>query len=374
LKELRDILNAVAALAGDERAILATVIDVRGSGYRLPGARMLMTAGGETYGTVSGGCLEADVLERAKRVLSTGRAEVFTYDTTEDENSVFSMNMGCRGVIRILLEAVGKDSPLIGKLRAAQETRTRPQIATLIAATLPPGTSIGGRAFLHGPEIEFENLTAFVADNSDFRDTFLRFSASDSTYAVETFEIPEGTFEISFETIEPPLSLLLFGAGADAVPMARIVSDVGWEVTVFDHRPAFLTPERFPAAKKLVLQAPDETPGKIEADTRTAAVVMTHNYARDRFILPALLESEVFYIGALGPKKRTEQLLAEATVAGINFTAEQIARLYAPVGLDIGAATPEGIALSIISEIQSVLAGRDGGHLREREGSIYDRK
>lgn len=301
MKEIKEILTNVARLADGEKAILATVIDVRGSGYRLPGARMLMLANGDTFGTVSGGCLEADVLERAKKVLSADKAEVFTYDTTGDENSVFSMNMGCRGVIEILLEPIGNDSALLTKMRAAYENR----------------------------------------------------QASDE------FEVP--------------IAIMLFGAGADAVPLVRIAAELGWQVTVHDHRPAFLTAERFPNARELVLQNVDEAP-TVTADDRTAGVIMTHNYTRDRLVLPALLNSDVFYIGALGPKKRTEQLLDEITGDGQTFSPDQIAKLYAPVGLDIGADTPEGIALSIIGEIQSVLRSRCGGHLRDRQGSIYDRK
>jgi len=289
LKEIKEILKQVSALADGEKAILATVVDVRGSGYRLPGARMLILANGDTYGTVSGGCLEADVLERAKKVLASDEAETFTYDTTGDENSVFSMNMGCRGVIDIMLEPIGKDSPLIEKMRSAYFERE----------------------------------------------------------ASSEFEVP--------------VAVMLFGAGADAVPFVRIASELGWQVTVHDHRPAFLTEERFPDARELVLQNVDEPPATIAADDRTAGVIMTHNYQRDRFVLPALLASNVFYIGALGPKRRTEQLLEELAAEGKSFTDDQLARLFAPAGLDIGADTPEGIALSIISELQSVLSSRDGG-------------
>ncbi len=302
MKEITEILKAVDALDDVEKAIIATVIDVQGSGYRMPGARMLMLANGDTIGTVSGGCLEADVLERAKNVFATGEANVFTYDTTGDENSVFSMNMGCRGVIQIKLELVGKESPVILKMRKAYEKRETSQ--------------------------EFE----------------------------------------------PPIAVLLFGAGADAVPLVRIAAELGWHVTVHDHRPAFLTKERFPDTQNLVQQTFDESPAPIYADNLTAGVILTHNYKRDRLILPALLDSKVFYIGALGPKRRTEQLLEELTADGQSFTEEQLSRLYAPVGLDIGADTPEAIALSIISEIQSVLKSRNGTSLRYRNGSIYDRK
>lgn len=302
LKEIKEILRSVLALADGEKAILATVIDVEGSGYRLPGARMLMLASGKTFGTVSGGCLEADVLERAKKILNSGKSEIFTYDTTGDENSVFSMNMGCRGVVQIMLESISKDSPVIAKMRAAYEDR----------------------------------------------------EASDD--------------------FEPPIAIILYGAGADAVPLVRIASELGWQVTVCDHRPAFLTAERFPDAQSLILQDADESPAPIRADNATAGVIMTHNYSRDRDILPALLHSDAFYVGALGPKRRTGQMLEEYAAQGQTFDGAQLERLYAPVGLDIGADTPESIALSIISEIQSVHNQRGGGSLRYREGSIYDRK
>ncbi len=275
------------------------MIDVRGSGYRLPGARMLILADGRTVGTVSGGCLEADVLERAKKVLASGESEVFTYDTTGNEDSVFSLNMGCRGVIDIRLEPVGKFSEVIGKMRTAYEDRL----------------------------------------------------------ANDEFEIP--------------IAVKLFGAGADAVPFVRIATELGWQITVHDHRPAFLTAERFPTAQMLAHQTADDAMTDLETDDRTAIVIMTHNYARDRYILPRALSSDAFYIGALGPKRRTEQLLEEI---GGSFTSDQLARLYAPAGLDIGADTPEGIALSIIGEIQTVISDRNGGHLRDRNGSIYDRK
>ena len=375
MKEIRDILERVAEFGEEGRGVLATVVDLQGSGYRLPGARMLMSVDGETFGTVSGGCLEADVLERAKKVSETGRPEIFTYDTTADESSVFSLNMGCRGVIRILLECVGRDSRLIERLRMANVGRERQAVATLIAAETEAEVNIGGRAFLSDvSHLEFDGLAGFLRGMPELGKACSRFFASGSDSDVGTFESPEGSFEFAFEAIEPPILLLLYGAGADAVPMARIGTQLGWQVTVHDHRPAFLTPERFPAAQKLVLAGPDGIFDAISSDARTAAVIMTHNYGRDRGILPMLLRSNVFYIGVLGPKRRTEQLLGELAAGGDNFTENELSRLYAPVGLDIGADTPEAIVLSIAAEIQSVLKRRGGGHLRDRQGSIYDRK
>lgn len=374
MKEIREILDRVSKLEDGERAILATVIDVRGSGYRLPGARMLILASGETFGTVSGGCLEADVLERAKKVLETGQAEVFTYDTTADENSVFSLNMGCRGVIRILLEAVGKDDPIIRTLGTVTSEHRRLAIATLIDADTKTGNTVGGRAIYgHDGQYHSDGLPESVAGSQQLFDEVEAFFASDTDYCFRTLGTPEGSFEFALECLRPPVSVLLFGAGADAVPFVRIAGELGWQVTVHDHRPAFLTGERFPAAADLILQNVDQCPDAVAAEGRTAAVIMTHNYGRDRLILPALLRSGAFYIGALGPRRRTEQLLEEITAGGDKFTHEQYARLYAPAGLDIGADTPESIALSIIGEIQSVLRSRNGAHLRDRQGSIYDR-
>ena len=374
MKEVKEILEKVSGFGANERAILATVVDVQGSGYRLPGARMLILENGDTFGMVSGGCLEADVLERAKKVLASGRSEVFTYDTTNDENSVFSLNMGCRGVIRILLESVGREDVLLASLHAVREDRKKRTIATLIASNSEVETSLGGRLFYEGDEhFTSHNLPSGLESITSLRDECSNFHATNEDYGFRKLETPEGSYEFAFESLTPPISLLLFGAGADAIPLARIASDLGWQTSVFDHRPVFLTRERFADADRLVLHNDENPIEPINDDPLTVAVIMTHNYQQDLRILPLLLRSNVAYIAALGPKRRTEQLLSEISANGNSFTRDQLARLYAPAGLDIGADTPEAIALSINAEIQSVLKNRDSGHLRDRKGSIYDR-
>jgi xanthine/CO dehydrogenase XdhC/CoxF family maturation factor len=375
MKEIKEILEKVSAFGPEDRAVLATVIDVQGSGYRLPGARMLMLENGDTFGMVSGGCLEADVLERAKKVLTSDRAEVFTYDTRNDEESVFSLNMGCRGVIRILLEPVGRESVLIAHLRGIREDRKERTITTLISSDSRSTVELGGRLFCEGGgNFTTDNLPAFLKDLRSLRDECVSFHDSDKDYDFRKFETAEGSFEFAFESIKPPISLFLFGAGADAIPLARIASDLGWQTSVFDHRPAFLTKERFAEADRLVMHNDENPIEAITGDARTVAVIMTHNYEQDSRVLPLLLKSNVAYIAALGPKRRTEQLLSEVSAKGNSFSHEQLDRLYAPAGLDIGADTPEAIALSIAAEIQTVLKARRGGNLRNREGSIYDRK
>lgn len=359
MKEIREILHEVEKLPAGGRAVLATVVDLQGSGYRLPGARMLIKANGDATGTVSGGCLEADVMERAKRVLETGVAEVFTYDTTAEENSVFSLNMGCRGVMRILMEAVDAASETISAIRSVYRDRVAVCGVVVIRSevdSLPVGRRIRiGDVVPELPSIDADLQT---------------FTESHSSYQTDTYEVGEAMVEVAFERISPPIQLYIFGAGADAVPLADAAHGLGWEVNVCDHRPAFLTNERFPKCDALVSLNRDVSP-EWDVDDLTAFVLMNHNYDRDKTMLPGALRSKAFYVGALGPKRRTEQMMDEL---GRPFTDAELSRFRAPAGLDIGGDTPEAIAISIIAEIQSVLKHRNGGPLRDRQASIYDRK
>ncbi|MBA4121990.1 MAG: XdhC family protein [Acidobacteria bacterium] len=374
-KEIQQIVQKIRSLDANVSAILATVVDVRGSSYRLPGAKMLILEKGETFGTVSGGCLEADVLERANKVLQTGRPSLFTYDTTNDENSVFSLNMGCRGVIRILLEPINNESVLMKTLQTANEQRKKQVVGTLISADSNFDIQIGGRLFYSdGEQFKIENLPDFLIDTTELKNDCQHFFHETNQISHnKTYQTEQGTFEFFLGKINPPTSLLIFGAGVDAIPVSEIGKQLGWKVSVIDHRPAFLNAERFPAADDLILNHTEKLPLNIAFDNQAAAVIMTHNYERDRDVLANLLESNVFYIGALGPKRRAENLLNELTENGKNFSDAQLAKLFAPVGLDIGADTPEAIALSIAAEIQSVQANRAGGFLRLRQGGIYNR-
>lgn len=375
-KEIQQIIGKINSLADKTSVVLATVVDVKGSSYRLPGAKMLITESGETTGTISGGCLESDVLERAKRVLQSGNPQIFTYDTTNDENSVFSLNMGCRGVIRILLEPINSESILMKSLQTANQERTKQTIGTLISADSNFDIQLGGRIFYCEVEqFKIENLPDFLIETTELKNDCRHFfDEANQISHNKTYQTERGAFEFFFEKIAPPISLLIFGAGADAVPVSELGKQLGWKVSVVDHRPAFLNAERFSTADNLILNRTEKLPPDITFDNQTAAVIMTHNYERDRDVLANLLASNVFYIGALGPKRRTENLLNELAENGINFSEAQLARFFAPVGLDIGANTPEAIALSIIAEIQSVQANRAGGFLRLRQASIYNRK
>lgn len=369
MKEIQEILKKVANFSENEKAILATVVDVVGSGYRRPGARMLIDKKGFSIGTVSGGCLEADVLERAKRVLKSNQPTVITYDTTKDENSVFGLGMGCRGIVRILLEPIGKDYYLHRLFNVSFINREQQFIATIISST--KNVSIGSRLFYSEVEqTSFEGLPSELLNSKLFRNDCERFYYQNNVSEVREYKVGEISYEVFFENINPPLNLLLFGAGYDAIPLIKFAKELGWVVTVIDHRSGYANGERLPEADEIIVSNSEDLNEWVFNDENSVGVIMTHNYERDRNILHRLLNSSCQYVGALGPKKRTEKLLAEI---GETFSDEQLAKLHAPIGLDIGAETPEEIALAIVAEIKSVLGNRKGGFLRERNGSIYGR-
>jgi len=370
--ELREILDRTAS-NGAEEMILATLVDVQGSGYRLAGARMLIDRNGKSIGTVSGGCLEADILERAKRVLRTGQPTVVSYDTTKDDNSVFGLRMGCRGVVRVLLERANENETL-GFIRECFDRRQQGSITTLISKTESVDIALASRYFSRSdtPMIaarsgaELNGLFSPVSRGAAV-------AMKDGRSRCEIYQTNAGNAEFFHEVIDPPTAILIFGAGYDAVPLARLAAQLGWRIAVIDRRPAWTTADRFPDADEIVVSRAESLGDEYFEDINSVAVVMNHNYDSDRAILGRLLHSSCRYIGVLGPKQRTEQLLQDLRQQGIEITKALLNKLYAPVGLDIGASTPEGIALSIGAEIQAVLAGRKGGPLKDREGPIYDR-
>lgn len=368
MKEIQEILKKIENFALDEKAILATVVAVVGSGYRRPGAKMLIDENGYSVGTVSGGCLEADVLERAKKVLRTGEPTMITYDTTRDENSVFGLSMGCRGIVRILLEVFEKGN-LLHRILLAAAKRSRQFVGTVVSAG--GEKQIGGRVvFDQKNDFYYENVTAAIEESGELKNDVRKFFERNDQAELRNYQFGEKDFEIFFENINPALNLLLFGAGYDALPLVRFAKEIGWHVTVIDHRPAFADKQRLPEADEIIVSTSEDLPEELFQDENSAAVIMTHNYERDRNILRRLLNSKCRYVGALGPKKRTEKLLEEI---GENYTLPQLEKLHAPIGVDIGADTPESIALAIAAEIQASLKNRSGGFLRERQGSIYDR-
>lgn len=331
MKELPAIVAALLATPAP-RAVLATLVAVEGSSYRRPGARLLLLEDGRRIGSISGGCLEEDVITRAAKVRETGVAEVVVYDTSAENDLVWGVGLGCHGVVRVLIEPLPA-APTWAQALGRNFIQRRPSELTIV----------------HGGEDRATWGTRLAAPG-DCPD-------------------PERLFA---ETIAPATALAIFGAGDDAQPLARLARELGWHVTIADPRAAFATAARFPTADRLLVGPAAGLVAQANPDSATLAVVMTHHYVHDVPLLRDLLARPLAYLGLLGPRQRAEKILADLAADGSTITPAQRARLHAPVGLDLGADGPEQVALSILAEMQAVLAGRDARPLRERTRPIHE--
>ncbi|MGZ8231807.1 MAG: XdhC family protein [Burkholderiales bacterium] len=372
MKELEKIVNeAQAARAAGRTAALATVVGIEGSAYRLPGARMLIVDDRWVAGSISGGCLEDDVVLRAREAVAENEASTATYDTTSDDDVVFGVGLGCKGIITILIEPVslaGSGVDFIAFAKRCLDERVTGAAATVIRTEGTTSVRIGSRLVSRAGAVQ-----------SDIAHATLEAKIITALPGLEgasliRLQLEGGAAFVFVERIDPPTPLIVFGAGHDAMPVVRLAKDLGWHVTLVDHRPAYATPERFPDADRIVVGTPAEVFARLTLDAGALALVMTHNYLRDLELLGRLLPSPVRYLGVLGPRRRTDQLLADLKEKGVEPDSAQLERLYAPVGLDIGSEGPAEVAMSILSEMQAVMTRHRGGYLRERKRPIHQRE
>ncbi|MFI5341201.1 MAG: XdhC family protein [Candidatus Methylomirabilales bacterium] len=375
MNEIQALLEAFAALKRDStRAALATVVKVRGSAYRRPGARMLIAPDGRTVGSISAGCLDRDVCERAQKVIASEVPAVATYDTTAAGDDVWGLGLGCAGLVEVLIEPLGQDAPANQVLTFLGERVTRRDVGVVVTVFRGVGGvagAVGSRLMLTEGGLGFCNVEDALLAQALTDEA--RQALQEGRSRVKEYAVPGGTAEALVEVVSPPAPLLIFGAGDDAVPLGRLAKEIGWHVTVVDNRPGFATPERFPWADAVVVVRPEDVAQRIPMDDRTAAVVMTHNYAHDLELLKMLLPSPVRYLGILGARGRTLAMLRALKEAGPAGREHDLAKVYSPVGMDIGAETPEEIALAILAEIKAVCTHRWAGFLRDRRGPIHDR-
>ncbi|MEH2448051.1 MAG: XdhC family protein [Nostoc sp.] len=372
MNELQAILEGFeSSQKNGEITFLATVVKTQGSTYRQPGAKMLMTNAGRMIGTISAGCLENDVFEHTQQRMLDGKPIVVTYDNTASEDILWGFGLGCNGMVQVLIERLETESTL-NAIAFTQECFHKKHLG--IIATI--------FAFEGGVDVKLGSCLLLYPNGkilTDIKDPHLIQSLSADTQAafanqkssVNNYQLPLGSVEVFIEVIHPPTSLVIFGAGYDAVPVAQFAQALGWQVTVVDCRANEATRSRFPMACDVILSRREILKRQVFIDAYTVAVVMTHNYLDDLEILKMLLPSPARYIGVLGPKARTERLIEDLRLQGIVYTTEQLKRLHGPIGIDIGADTPEGIAIAIIAEIQAVLTNRSGNFLRNRNQPIH---
>jgi xanthine/CO dehydrogenase XdhC/CoxF family maturation factor len=369
MKDIPAILAAWRrARSAGEEVVLATVVRIQGSAYRRPGTRMLITADRSGVGMISGGCLEAHVTERAWWLTGAGRCALCRYDTGAGEDTEWAFGLGCNGVVDVLLERLGPSvaAPQLEMLDAVQQSFRPGGSAVVIGARDAPGVSVGQRVVIY-PEgrqwtdVGDGHLAALLA--GDLGEVLRRERSS-----LVSHEVGAGGVEVFLEHVPPPMRLVVFGAGPDAQPLVRVGKELGWHVRVVDGRSHYARRERFPQADAVVVAEPRDAAAGL--DPRSAAVVMTHSYEQDKSLLRELLRAPPAYLGQLGPRSRTERILRELAEEGGEPL--DAAALHYPVGLDIGADNPEEIAVAILAEIKTALAGRTGGMLRRRAGSIHD--
>ncbi len=366
------IVDALShAAASHEAVVLATVVRVVGSSYGGVGARMLVRVDGTTVGLVSGGCLESDLAEHARRVHTTGRAEVIAYDTRADDDAVWGLGLGCNGLIEVLLQPLSvagarETAALLDRALRADAPRV---LATVMRATDAPGAPAVGAQALVG-----DALAQAVGDwgSGDARRELTSHAERARAAGRRGLVATLGGCDVAFECVIPATRLVVCGSGPDAVPVVRLATQLGWDVAVVDHRPiAHARPERFPGARVVECVDASRLADAVALTPRTAVVVMSHHFGRDAAYVGALLASEVAYVGVLGPRSRMDRMLAELATRGIVADAMG-ERLYGPVGLDLGGDGPEAIALAIVAEVAAVTGGRTGGSLRDRQAPLHD--
>lgn len=370
-KETTDIARRLSALpARGREAALATVVHISGSAYRRPGAKLLIEEAGGVIGSVSGGCLEADVRAAAADVLVAGRPSLRHYDTGE-EDAAWGLGLGCNGEVDILVQPATQ-GPLASLAEPLQRLLAGdvpvalitviadgPGMGAVMAMECPDGSdtlSLGGSVF---GSLGSADLDREAADSA-------RQLAPGRRSAVQVI----GGRKVFVEILRPAPHLVVCGAGADARPLVAYAAAAGFRVSVFDHREGFLAADWFPDAKQRVPARPEDESIPLPDPGQSLAVVKMHSLAHDREWVRRLLAAGYPYIGVLGPKRRTASILRDA--GGDSWNSSPVAdRVFGPVGLDLGADGPAQVAISIVAELLAVVAKRDARHLSERNDAIH---
>lgn len=290
--------------------VLATVVGTAGSTYTKAGQRMLIADSGDYQGLVSGGCLEGDLAAHAREVIASGQARVVTYDLRGENEELFGLGIGCDGLLRILLQRLSPDA----------EYEPFARIADLLRGDAPAPCAI------------------VLADRGELRVGDTLFAATGPV-----------TDDVLRTELRPLPRLLVLGAGPDAAPVVTLADLLGWRITVVDHRPAYLERPDFTVADARVCAPADTLATQVTLTHFAAAIVMSHHLATDRSYLAALAPCAIPYIGLLGPPGRRDRLLRELGDAAGSLRG----RLHGPAGLDIGADSPESIALSILGQVHA---------------------
>ncbi|GAB3913836.1 XdhC family protein [Mucilaginibacter boryungensis] len=374
---MSELQRLLAAYDTERRLVnpcaLATVVEVNGSAYRRPGARMLVTNEGQLTGTVSGGCLEGDARRRAQQVILRGKPEIIVYDSTDIEDDLENgAQLGCQGEVSILMEPINFNDAY-NPLELLRETFQLQQASVLATVLKSTSTTIAAPAervlLLKDGSVKPGQMNPDFVKQQVLPDMHEILAVCSSV--VHDYEYAGQSIRLFLELIKPAPILTIYGAGNDAQPLCRMAKSLGWRIMIMDGRPLLATSTRFPEAEKVTVARVGEMDKFV--NTQGFAVLMSHNYYYDLAALEALSQQQkIAYIGILGPRKKTDRMLNELEQKGID-TATLNNRIHSPIGLDIGGENPEEIALSIMAELQAVRNGFKGGFLRDVDAPIHNR-
>jgi xanthine dehydrogenase accessory factor len=356
-RETERLLDAIhQARAAGEPAAMATVVQVKGSAYRREGTRMFVRGNGTYECALSGGCLEPTVAEAAARVIATGEPAIVSYDLADD--SVWGLGIGCSGAVDIRIERIGDDAITNDWLTILE----RGEAAVLVT----PLSGVSGRIIVRGAGEIVGGLNDPVVERTAVARARARLG---SPYPMSGPDRIGGA-AVFYEITTPTPDLVIFGAGHDAAPVARLAWTLGFAVTVVDVRQAFLTRERFGGGVRVCAHF-SQFAERVKLASGSFALIMNHHIERDEESLRFSLESDAAYIGVLGPRARYDKLLAGLAERGYVPDATRAARVRSPVGLALGAETPEEVATSILGELLAIRRGFEGGFLSGSVGSLH---
>ncbi|WP_296149541.1 XdhC family protein [uncultured Flavobacterium sp.] len=373
MKEITEIINSfeIAEKQGLKTA-LATVVNVVGSSYRRPGARMLVTEDGMLTGAISGGCLEGDALKKALLAINENKNKLVTYDTTDNDDAKFGVQLGCNGIVHILFEPINtaiKNNPIAFLKEIISERKEA--VLTTFFSLEDKNSQIGTKYLINKSEI-LENTQADISSELEKNSKQDAISVLENKVSIsKDYKLENQTISSFIEFVKPMISIVIFGAGNDALPLVLLCNLLGWQTTIIDGRRSHATRERFKNASTISISDAENALKNVTIDKQTFFILMTHNYNYDIEILRQLSQIDCRYIGILGPKKKLHRMFDELSGKGIFITESQKEKIFSPIGLDLGAETSEEIALSIVAEIQAFIANKNGQPLRLKEENIH---
>jgi len=369
MKEIENIIRSYEQVDWtNEQVALGTVVKVEESAYRRIGARMFVSSNGNWIGGISGGCLEGDALKRAQIAINKNQSSIVVYDTMDDDSHQIGVGLGCNGRIEVMFTPIHQDDSNnpIEYLKTISNTRNTEVLLQVLSNSNSNKTLLGS----FYPIDQLDDLVGKTGLSKNEIEDSIQTTLAKRKSKVFRFATPSGsTIEILIELIRPKVKLICIGDNYDVNAFVSIVHELGWEVHVAG-KLRKLNKQIFDLSESVVTYEDAPT---ISIDSQTAVVLMSHDYKTDLNLLAHYLNTDVLYIGLLGPKKRMIKMQNELIEKGLDIDLEGLPNLFSPVGLDIGAESPEEIALAIAAEIVTTLRERSGGALRNRTGPIHER-